>query len=314
MALLSFKKMVFPDKKTTLNRSRSNGQGKPLLSSSDDPWPINNDVDCDLEGQTPSYDTFENSAEPDVRSAHSSDSSSSSGSRWRVNPRIVSDAILGLSDGLTVPFALSAGLSALGDTKVVVLGGLAELAAGAISMGLGGYVGAKSETEHFQTTVQETQELVQNAPSETATIISEIFSSYELGDEAIDHITKTLQASPERLQEFLISFHRRESAPDGNQPWVSAITLAIGYFVGGFIPLIPYFIATKVLVALYWSIGVMAVTLFVFGYVKTGIVRGWSGKGNVLAAARGGLQMCVVGGLAAGAAMALVWAIDTGKA
>lgn len=72
-------------------------------------------------------------------------SSGSSRSRSRINPRIVSDSILGLSDGLTVPFALSAGLSALGNTKVVVLGGLAELAAGAISMGLGGYVGAKSE-------------------------------------------------------------------------------------------------------------------------------------------------------------------------
>lgn len=77
----------------------------------------------------------------------SNDESTTSGSstRSRINPRIVSDAILGLSDGLTVPFALSAGLSALGNTKVVVLGGLAELAAGAISMGLGGYVGAKSE-------------------------------------------------------------------------------------------------------------------------------------------------------------------------
>jgi vacuolar iron transporter family protein len=83
------------------------------------------------------YDTFSN--------ASSIETASWSSSRSKIDPRIVSDAILGLSDGLTVPFALSAGLSALGETKVVVLGGLAELAAGAISMGLGGYVGAKSE-------------------------------------------------------------------------------------------------------------------------------------------------------------------------
>lgn len=95
----------------------------------------------DLEAQNHSYDTFYRTPSEDS----SSSGGSSGSSRSRINPRIISDAILGLSDGLTVPFALSAGLSALGDTKVVVLGGLAELAAGAISMGLGGYVGAKSE-------------------------------------------------------------------------------------------------------------------------------------------------------------------------
>lgn len=112
--------------------------GKSLLARID----IDGDTE-DLESQSNrSYDTFERCNSPD----ESTTTVGSSGSiRCRINPRIVSDAILGLSDGLTVPFALSAGLSALGNTKVVVLGGLAELAAGAISMGLGGYVGAKSE-------------------------------------------------------------------------------------------------------------------------------------------------------------------------
>lgn len=116
---------------------------KPLLTDTSN-TPI---VYDDLESQR-SYSTF-NSSTPhhhaDSDDDTVSDSSSTGSTRSRINPRIVSDAILGLSDGLTVPFALSAGLSALGDTKVVVLGGLAELAAGAISMGLGGYVGAKSE-------------------------------------------------------------------------------------------------------------------------------------------------------------------------
>lgn len=114
--------------------------GQPLLSSVDREnfegtmfGVVNN-----LESQPPQlYDTFSN--------ASSIETASWSSSRSKIDPRIVSDAILGLSDGLTVPFALSAGLSTLGETKVVVLGGLAELAAGAISMGLGGYVGAKSE-------------------------------------------------------------------------------------------------------------------------------------------------------------------------
>lgn len=115
---------------------------KPLLSRIDNDDNIRGDSDQDLESQSGrSYDTFGRR----VSNADSTSGSSSNSTRSRINPRIVSDAILGLSDGLTVPFALSAGLSALGNTKVVVLGGLAELAAGAISMGLGGYVGAKSE-------------------------------------------------------------------------------------------------------------------------------------------------------------------------
>lgn len=117
---------------------------KPLLARTDDEDTIRGDSDQDLESQSGrSYDTFGRCVSRDESTG--GNSSGSGTSRARVNPRIVADAILGLSDGLTVPFALSAGLSALGNTKVVVLGGLAELAAGAISMGLGGYVGAKSE-------------------------------------------------------------------------------------------------------------------------------------------------------------------------
>ena len=100
--------------------------------------------------------------------------------------------------------------------------------------------------------------------------------------------------------------HHKESAPDCNQAWISAVTLAVGYFVGGFIPLIPYFVVDQVIAALYWSIAVMAVTLLAFGYIKTSIVRGWSGRDNILAGVRGGIEMCFVGGAAAGAAIGLV--------
>lgn len=124
---------------------------KPLLSPEDSD--TLHGSDDDLESQR-SYSTFRNPSDLESSGSSSSSDSDSGGSgtsnngngpRVRINPRIVSDAILGLSDGLTVPFALSAGLSALGNTKVVVVGGLAELTAGAISMGLGGYVGAKIE-------------------------------------------------------------------------------------------------------------------------------------------------------------------------
>lgn len=169
-------------------------------------------------------------------------------------------------------------------------------------------------SEHYEATVRETASLIETSPAETSAIVQKTFSTYGLSDEAIAEIDRSLQASPERLQEFLITFHHRESQPDYKQAWISALTLALGYFAGGFIPLIPYFIAARVIVAFYWSTGVMAVTLFLFGYVKTCIVRGWRGRENVVAGAKGGVQMCLVGGLAAGAAIALVRAIDSGGA
>ncbi|KAJ6090145.1 hypothetical protein N7486_008960 [Penicillium sp. IBT 16267x] len=299
MALLFIKQKLFPTRESQLPT-------KPLLARHDDEETIRGDSDRDIESQSGrSYTTFARTV-----SFESTDSSNSQ--RARINPRIVSDAILGLSDGLTVPFALSAGLSALGNTKVVVLGGLAELAAGAISMGLGGYVGAKSEAESYQATVRETQDLIEGEPQETQAMVRECFVPYGLSNTAIEDITRDLHASQDRLLEFLLAFHHRETAPDCNQAWTTAITLAVGYFVGGFIPLIPYFIAEQVNDALYWSIAVMAVTLAVFGYVKTCVVRGWSGRENISAAIWGGIQMIFVGGVAAGAAIGLVRLIDTG--
>ncbi|CAI7568723.1 unnamed protein product [Penicillium glandicola] len=307
MAFLFIKQKLFPTKQSDKIHS-----GKRLLARMDDDETIRGDSDQDLESQSSrSYDTFGRCNSPDE--SVTTTVSVTGNTRSRINPRIVSDAILGLSDGLTVPFALSAGLSALGNTKVVVLGGLAELAAGAISMGLGGYVGAKSEAESYQTTVRETKQLIKTDPQETRAMVRETFAPYGLTDSAVADITRDLHASEDRLLEFLMAFHHGETAPDCNQAWTSATTLALGYFIGGFIPLIPYFIASQVMVALYWSIGVMAITLLVFGYVKTCVVRGWSGRANVMAAIWGGLQMCCVGGVAAGAAIGLVQFIDMGS-
>ncbi|OJJ40479.1 hypothetical protein ASPWEDRAFT_47305 [Aspergillus wentii DTO 134E9] len=297
MALLFLKQKIFPD---TGKKTKSNGY--------DDDY-SNQDVEAQR-----SYSTFGASCPSSDVDSESTVASSTSSTRQRVDPRIVSDAILGLSDGLTVPFALSAGLSALGNTKVVVLGGLAELAAGALSMGLGGYVGAKSEAESYETTVRETKDLIETSPAETSAIVRETFIHHGIPEDVIAQINASLHASHDRLLEFLITFYHKEAEPDCNQAWISAITLALGYFVGGFIPLIPYFIVDKVIAALYWSIGVMAVTLLVFGYIKTCIVRGWSGRENIMAGISGGIQMCFVGGVAAGAAIGLVRLIGTGDA
>ena len=149
-----------------------------------------------------------------------------------------------------------------------------------------------------------------SSPSETMDIVRDIFAPFKIPEAAVTETSAALRDSPDRLKEFLLTFHHKQTEPDTNQAWISAVTLALGYFIGGFIPLIPYFCVDSVLIALYYSIGVMGVTLAVFGYIKTCIVRGWSGRENVIAGIKGGLQMIVVGGLAAGAAIALVRAID----
>ncbi|PLB40876.1 VIT1/CCC1 transporter family protein [Aspergillus candidus] len=225
----------------------------------------------------------------------------------RVDGRIVSDAIIGLSDGMTVPFALTAGLSALGDTKVVVFGGLAELIAGAISMGLGGYLGAKSEEESYRATLKDTEKETMTDPDSVTTTVSEIFAPYDLPPHLVSDLTQHLSASP-MLPSFLMNFHHTLQEPSGSRAWVCAVTIALGYFVGGFVPLLPYFFVGPLdaYVALRWSIATMAVALFVFGYGKTCFVSGWSGRRNVRKGMIGGVQMVLVGGIAAGSAMGLV--------
>jgi VIT1/CCC1 family predicted Fe2+/Mn2+ transporter len=164
-------------------------------------------------------------------------------------------------------------------------------------------------SESYNATVREVNELICR-PDETRSIIQSTFATYKLPTHAVDEIVETLQGDPDRLRDFLLTFHHQETEPGCNQAYVSALTLALGYFIGGFIPLIPYFIVSQVLDAFYYSIAVMAVTLFAFGYVKTCVVRGWNGSANIQAGIMGGIQMCVVGGLAAGAAVGLVKLIN----
>lgn len=234
--------------------------------------------------------------------------------RFKIDRRTISDAILGLSDGLTVPFALSAGLSSLGTTRIVILGGLAELVAGAISMGLGGFLGARSELESYNVTLRNTKTLIENNPSKTAAMVDDIFQAYDLPSSTITVLIEKLQSSPDALLSFLMSFHHQEALPTLRRAYKTAFTLALSYFLGGLIPLIPYLIVPRnqVMKALWWSVGVMGITLMVFGYTKSCIVVGWSGKTNILAGIKGGLQMLLVGAAAAGAAVGFVRAIEQG--
>lgn len=170
-----------------------------------------------------------------------------------------------------------------------------------------------NDSESYQATLLETEELVSTSPVKTASLVHEILSPFALSDSTIAETTTTLQQNPKTLVRFLMNFHHKESAPDASRAYTCALTLALGYFCGGFVPLVPYFCVgpEEVITALIWSASVMAVTLFLFGYVKTCVVRGsWFSRSDIFAGVGSGCQMCLVGLVAAGAAVLLVRGIE----
>ncbi|KAK1759532.1 vacuolar iron transporter Ccc1 [Echria macrotheca] len=246
---------------------------------------------------------------PEDLESQSSAPSSPPNKSFQITARIISDATIGLSDGLTVPFALTAGLSALGNARVVIFGGLAELMAGAISMGLGGYLGAMSELASYNETLSTTTHLAKTDPRATAAQIRSTLEEFDIPKSTLDDLTRHLCVSDKRV-DFLMRFGHCAERPADSRALVSAVTIAVAYFLGGLVPLVPYFFVDDLIVALWVSVGVMAVALFAFGYAKTGMVVGWEGRERVGRCVYGGLQMVVVGGLAAGAAMGLVKVFD----
>jgi VIT1/CCC1 family predicted Fe2+/Mn2+ transporter len=210
----------------------------------------------------------------------------------------VRDVVIGMSDGLTVPFALAAGLSgAHVATSVVVLAGLAEIAAGSIAMGLGGYLAARTDAEHYQNErrreIRETREL----PAKETAEVREVFESFGLTPEQIIPIVATITADETRWVDFMMKFELNLDQPDPSRALRSASTIGFSYIVGGLIPLAPYFAATDLKRALIASVVVTLSALCVFGGVKarfTGIPV-W----------RGAFQTTLIGGLAAAAAFAI---------
>ncbi|CCH62350.1 hypothetical protein TBLA_0H00590 [Henningerozyma blattae CBS 6284] len=220
----------------------------------------------------------------------------------KMDPRVISDLIIGLSDGLTVPFALTAGLSSLGDSRLVIAGGFAELISGAISMGLGGYLGAKSEADYYHAEVghqkagfREDQTSVNH---EVEDILLEM--NPEFSPETIVSFVRDLKEHPELMVNFVIRFGKGLEEPAENRQLISALTIGGGYLAGGLIPLLPYFFVAHVGTGLVYSVIVMIITLFWFGYIKTALAMG--DDCSVQKKTLEGLQMIAVGGTAAGAA------------
>jgi len=211
----------------------------------------------------------------------------------------VRDVVIGMSDGLTVPFALAAGISgALASnphaSTLVVTAGLSEIAAGSIAMGLGGYLAAKTDLEHYiserEREVRETVEL----PGIEIEEVAQVFRDYGLSETEMAPVVKAITGDQSRWVDFMMRFELGLEEPQPKRARSSALTIAMSYIVGGMIPLAPYMLLSNVRMGLWWSIGVTLLALAVFGWVK--------GRFTGINPFKGGMQTVVTGGLAAGAA------------
>ena len=183
----------------------------------------------------------------------------------------IKDIVIGMSDGLTVPFALAAGLCGLASatTHLILTAGLAEIAAGSIAMGLGGYLAARGDAEHFDNERLREQKEVKVVPEVEEKEIYELLAEYGISQSEGQPFMDALKKDPEKWVDFMMRFELGLEKPDPKRSYISAGTIAISYIIGGLIPLLPYFFAATTLTGLYISIGVTLVALLVFGYFKS---------------------------------------------
>jgi vacuolar iron transporter family protein len=215
----------------------------------------------------------------------------------------VRDVVIGMSDGLTVPFALAAGLSgAINTTSIIVTAGLAEITTGSIAMGLGGYLAAKSDAEHYfsERLIEEAE--VREKPDVEADEVTDVFQSYGLTPEECKPVVEALRKRPQAWIDFMMRFELGLTKPDPKRAFISAGTIAGAYIAGGFIPLGPYIALSTASAALEVSVIITLIALAVFGYVK--------GRSTGAPPLRSAIQTTVVGGIAAAAAFAIARAIS----
>jgi vacuolar iron transporter family protein len=215
----------------------------------------------------------------------------------------VRDIVIGMSDGLTVPFALAAGLSgAVDSTALIITAGLAEVAAGAIAMGLGGYLAARTDAEHFTTERSREERETQEIPEAEAAEVAQVFRGYGLPEDTVTAVVGAIRSDRKRWVDFMMKFELGMEEPDPRRARNSALTIALSYVAGGLVPLAPYFFLRLIRrVALLGSVIVTLLALFLFGFVK--------GRFTTHRPLRSAWQTVLVVGLAASAAFAIAKAI-----
>ncbi|KAF7132270.1 hypothetical protein RHSIM_Rhsim09G0088200 [Rhododendron simsii] len=216
---------------------------------------------------------------------------------------IVRDIIIGVSDGLTVPFALAAGLSgANAPSSIVLTAGIAEVAAGAISMGLGGYLAANSEADHYMRELKREQEEIIAVPDTEAAEVAEILSEYGIEPHEYRPVVNALRKNPQAWLDFMMKFELGLEKPNPRRAVHSALTIAFAYIIGGIVPLSPYMFIPEATKAVVGSVIVTLIALLIFGYAK----GRFTGNQPIKSA----LQTALIGAIASAAAFGMAKAVQ----
>lgn len=208
---------------------------------------------------------------------------------------MLTDIVIGMSDGLTVPFALAAGLSgAVSNSNIIVIAGIAEICAGSIAMGLGGYLAGKTEQDHYKSEVKREYYEVDNMRHLEIEETKEFFANIGLSPELQEKATAEIAQDKDRWVDFMMKYELGLEKPDPKRATKSALNIGLSYIVGGIIPLSPYFFMTTSTDALKVSVIVTLVCLFVFGFFKSRV----TGVNPLM----GAIRVMLIGAMAAAAA------------
>ncbi|MET0463889.1 MAG: VIT1/CCC1 transporter family protein [Chitinophagaceae bacterium] len=211
------------------------------------------------------------------------------------NSDFLTDVVIGMSDGLTVPFALAAGLSgAVAGTSIIVVAGIAEIAAGSIAMGLGGYLAGKTEMDHYDSELKREKEEVETVPEKEKEEVRDFFANIGLSEEMQTKAADEIAKDKKQWVDFMMKYELGLEKPDPRRARKAALNIGISYAVGGLVPLSPYFFLDTPLTALKISAVITLISLFIFGFLKSRItgVNPWQGA----------IRVTIIGALAAAAA------------
>ena len=207
----------------------------------------------------------------------------------------IRDIVIGMSDGLTVPFALTAGLTgAVTSNMIIITAGMAEIIAGSIAMGLGGYMAGVTDYQHYQSEKKREFWEVEHLAEKEKEEIREILSTYGVKSESQERFVEDLSKSPEKWVDFMMRFELNLEEPEINRARNSALLIAISYVVGGLVPLSAYFFTSTPFTGLYFSVAITLLALFTFGYLKSRV----TGQPPIA----GALKTTLIGALASAAA------------
>ncbi|MBX7205161.1 MAG: VIT1/CCC1 transporter family protein [Bacteroidia bacterium] len=208
---------------------------------------------------------------------------------------IVRDVVIGMSDGLTVPFALAAGLSGAVDSNgIIITAGIAEIIAGSIAMGLGGYLAGKTEVEHYDAELKREYYEVDVFPEKEKQEVRDVFQEYGISKTIQDEVADDLAKDKKRWVDFMMKFELGLEKPSLNRARQSALTIGVSYVVGGLVPLLAYFFSDTPESGLIYSSAITLICLFIFGYFKSKLIGQH--------ALKGGFRIMAIGAMAAAAA------------